>query len=475
MRFLITGLMLCVPALAQEAVSYRLRYTPPGGSVQVTLRAPDVSAGPQTLVIPRAIPMGYGEQPYDRFVGKVAAFAAGGSGLDVSRQDGPRWRLGGGGRRLERVEYEVDIAAMEREILGASDASKVRPGYLGLLGYSVFGYLEGREESRIEVQVEGPSDWPVFLTLAPRAPPPAGSASAKAANFYALADSQIAMGPALRVARIEGSPALYTAIYAEGAVDPAVVGRVVREAMDAVSAYFGSTPFPHYTAYLELLKPVTPRHSYGFSMEHLDSATFFLAHEGGLTAAAPPQDLARTRFNYAHHFAHAWIPKRCYSEGYFPFQWELAPVLDTIWFSEGFGQYAAMAAIADTLPAAEGARYLQDLVQRRFRSSLAEAPPFIRKMPLVELSRVASTRYSEDFRTGRTVFSRGGLMAAEMDQRIRERTGGGKTLRDALRHLVEWSARNRRPFRLEELPELLEAGAGVPVREVFDKWLRPLE
>ena len=32
---------------------------------------------------------------------------------------------------------------MEREILGASDSSRARPDYVGLLGYSVFGYLEG--------------------------------------------------------------------------------------------------------------------------------------------------------------------------------------------------------------------------------------------------------------------------------------------------------------------------------------------
>ena len=43
-------------------------------------------------------------------------------------------------------------------------------------------------------------------------------------------------------------------------------------------------------------------------------------------------------------------------------------------------------------------------------------PAFIREMPLVPLSRIGSTRYSEDFRTGRTLFSRGALLAAELDE-----------------------------------------------------------
>jgi predicted metalloprotease with PDZ domain len=174
----------------------------------------------------------------------------------------------------------------------------------------------------------------------------------------------------------------------------------------------------------------------------------------------------------AHHFAHAWIPKRAYGEGYFPHLWETAPVLDTIWFSEGFGQYAALDALAD----AEGndaAVFRARFVQRRFRSWLTEAPPFLLRLPLVEVSRIASTRYSEDFRTGRTAFSRGGLMAAEMDERIRSESGGQKRLRDALRFLVKWSQREKRGFRIEELPAIFSEATGVETRDILEKWLAP--
>jgi len=50
-------------------------------------------------------------------------------------------------------------------------------------------------------------------------------------------------------------------------------------------------------------------------------------------------------------------------------------------------------------------------------------------LSLVELSRVASTRYSEDFRTGQLVFSRGGLLAAALDDHITAWTRGAKSLR----------------------------------------------
>ncbi len=243
--------------------------------------------------------------------------------------------------------------------------------------------------------------------------------------------------------------------------------------MAQVLDYFGNAPFSHYTVHQELLRPLSERHSYGFSMEHLDSATFYLSDDRGITSSSQQRELDRTSYNFAHHFAHAWIPKRAYNKGYFPFTWELAPVLDTIWFSEGFPQYAAIEAIADTMPEEQGLEYRERMLQMRFRRNLETAPLFIRQMSAVELSRVASTRYSEDFRTGRNVFSRGGLMAAAMDALIREKSGGTKRLRDGLRYLMDWSQKNQRPFTIEELPAIFKEATGVDTSDVLNRWLEP--
>jgi len=311
----------------------------------------------------------------------------------------------------------------------------------------------------------------VNTTLAPAAPPPLAKATGDAVDFYALADSQVAMGPELRVLRAPSAAPLYLAGYAEGPADPAHTAALVARAMDALVAYFGTTPFAHYTAVVELLKPLSPDHRYGFSMEHLDSSHYFLGADEGVTEQAPERQQRRVLFNFAHHLAHSWIPKRASGEGYFPFSWELAPVIDTIWLSEGFARYAALEALADAFPTEEGAAY-RNAVLDTLRSTLAGMPPFIREMPLVQLSRVASTRYSEDFRTGRTLFSRGALLAEALDERIRKESGGRKRFRDFLRHLVAWSARERRGFRLDELPGLLRDATGVEARDVWEPALR---
>jgi predicted metalloprotease with PDZ domain len=362
---------------------------------------------------------------------------------------------------------------MERDVHAASDASRIRDGYLGALGYSVLAYVDGFESPPARLRIEGPAGWPVFSTLAPRWPLQAAPVDATATDFYALADGQIVMGPRADVRRLTASPVpLYLATYAEGPVDLDRLGRLAATAFDRVRTYFGSVPFAHYTVHQELLQPLSPAHEYGMSMEHLDSSTYYLLASAGITAQSTPQDDARVLYNFAHHMAHAWVPKRVAGTGYFPFQWELAPVLDSIWFAEGFGQYAAIVAVAAGTP--DPAAFREQMLARRFRANLESAPPFLRRLPLVELSRVASTRYAEDFRTGRLVFSRGGLMAAALDDRLLQRTQGQKSLRDALRYLVEWSARARRGFAVDELAGLIQEATGVDTRDIIDTWLRPL-
>jgi predicted metalloprotease with PDZ domain len=217
-----------------------------------------------------------------------------------------------------------------------------------------------------------------------------------------------------------------------------------------------------------------PQHVYGFSQEHIDSGTFTLALGAALGAASPAEEIERTRFNFAHHMAHSWIPKRAYGVGYRPFSWEMTPVIDTVWFNEGFGRYAAIAAMAGGMPAAAGEAFRQRHLAR-LREILATAPAFIRRMPLEVLSREASFLYAADFRSGMNIFARGALMAAEMDDRIRLRSGGKRSLREALAGLLAWSAAHPGPFETHDLPTRFAAATGVDVSDILDKWQKPLE
>ena len=62
------------------------------------------------------------------------------------------------GETVERIEYRVDIARMEAQIHDAVSTSKVRHGYAGLLGYSVFAFVDGLADRKIELHVKAPKD-----------------------------------------------------------------------------------------------------------------------------------------------------------------------------------------------------------------------------------------------------------------------------------------------------------------------------
>lgn len=477
------GVLSAAPLSAQTAVSYALAPAAvgavgPSSLMRVTLTLPrDVAAPAATLIMPRAIPMGYAQVPYDQFVRVTAARSRSGAPAVVGRGDGPRWWVtsAGPGDPVASIEYEVDLAAMEANVLSGGDSSRARDGFVGLLGYSVFAYVEGFEDRAVDLAISPPPDrpdWPVFSTLAPKAPAAPGPMRTGARDFYDLADSQILMGPLFRVRKLKAAPDLFLAIHAEGPADEDVMSPLAEEAFEALVRYFGAAPFSHFTLLFQYLKPLSPQHTYGFSMEHMQSATIGALASAAPTAKSTDRERSAFRYNLAHHIAHAWIPKRCAGEGYFPFRWELAPLIDTIWLSEGFGQYAAADALSDLLPpSTDGRPYREVLVESRFRNTLRDMPDFLKRMPLVQLSRTASTFYSEDFRTGRTVFARGGLMAWEMDERMRSATNGKRRLRDALRALVAWSGREKRAFSIEELPAIFETATGVDTREVMERWL----
>jgi predicted metalloprotease with PDZ domain len=469
--------ILCDPARVCAAtsqvaqVAYEMRYAgadDPRVSIRITPGSP--FPAPAALVIPRSYPGGYSFVPYDDFIEDVHVFAPDGQSIECKKAaDGPRWTIGQEGERISRIEYRVNVVRMEDRIRGSVDSSKIRKNYVGLLGYSVFGYIDGLERAPVTLQVDGPGDWPVLSTLDPRATVLKGTTKAQAASYDILADSQVVMGPGVQLRKLPGKIDLLVAVYSEADEDVDAESRLAREALDRVQEYFGDTPFPAYTLVLELLRP-REGHDYNFSQEHDTSGTFSLSVDRATSAHSADSHNYSALFNYAHHMAHSWVPKRVWGVGYRPFNWELTPVIETIWFNEGFGRYAGMQALAAGLPDGERKTRREREITRT-RGFLDAAPLFIKRMPLTLLSQEASFLYATDFRTGMNIFGRGFLMAVEMDDRIQAQTGGKKSMRDAFRALLAWSVKNQRALQVEEMTRIISESTGVDVHDIVAHWI----
>lgn len=459
-------LLVMLPAAGLQAqVHYTLSYTDTTSSqIVVTIEPARPMPAPVELVMPRSVPGDYAVTKYDLFVDSPRVFDAAGRMAAMTRNDlgAPRWACTDSGFTVQRIVYSVDLKKMDAVLHAASDKSIVRPGFAGLLNYSVLGWIDGCDRQPATCSIRTAPSWPIFSTLAPAASPAEGALDIKSSDYYTLADGQTFIGPRFRVKEYPALVPVFIADYSEaGQADLDNYGWMETQSLAILKDYFGELPFPYYCALFRECVRLPDDDPGNFAMEHLQSSTFFGDTDRIQTTRLPESRLWRMIPSYLHHMAHAFIPLRCYGDNYRPYVLEIPPVIDDIWFNEGYMWYI----VADTLK--------NKGMLESFRKTVFEGAPDIQQLSLTDLSRVASTQYAEDFRLGEAVFSRGALMAAEINDYLKAKTGGRSSMRTVYRYLYAWSRKNNRPFTLAEFPGLLQAATGIDITAIYDKWQQP--
>ena len=452
------GFILLVSSSAFAQLKYELTYRDTSsGRVTVNIRFESGTEKGFVFCMPRSVPGAYSILFYDRYVKNIRAEDASGKTYPMKHHpdNAPKWKADSG-MNYTGMSYEVDIRKMQDDL--GSDASVIRLGYIGILNYSVFGWIEGREAEPVNCRFLAIEGWPVYSTISPKEMPSKGNETVSCSNYYQLADGQTMMGPAFQVKKFAGLVPLYVSSYAdEGKEYLGDVGWWGVESMKILKDYFGDIPFTHYTIvrqYLHLLDSAGTT----LAMEHMNSATFTGRSAEMLTAPVDTAIRFRRMFGILHHMGHSYLPLRCYGDNYRPYVMTMAPVIRNIWFNEGFIWFLCL----DTLKS--------PALLKRLEDNTLHADPEIAALSLFALSEIASTQYGSDFRIGQATFSRGAMMAREMNEQIIRETGGKKSMKDALRYVYEWSRKNRRPFTMEEFPKILTSATGVDVTGIYEKW-----
>ncbi len=461
--FLLSLFLSSIISFAQ--VHYTLTYRDSSKSIlkiSIQLSSPIANAN---FVMPRSIPGGYQIYTYDKYIEQVEAFSSNGEKQNMIKDedDAPRWYCTDTTKKIVRIEYDVNLHKMEKQEL-PGDASIIRSGFAGLLNYSIFGWIDGTEKQSVQCTIETFDQWPIFSTIQPSATPEKGKLNFKTDNFYTLADGQTFMGPRFRIKEYPALVPLFVASYCQTA-DEYLDDYAEQEkiSMGILKDYFGELPFPYYSIMLRKAIPLEPVSAPALAMEHLQSSTFFGDTSGMRISPMTKDQIMRTIPTYLHHMSHAFIPLRCYGDTYKPYVMEIPPIINNIWFNEGFMWFLPY----DTLKNKRWGKIFSDNVYN--------TSPLIKKMSLQQLSEIASTMYGIDFRLGKAVFSRGAMMAIDMNNYIKEKTGGKKSMKDVLRYLYQWAKENRRPFTMEEFPSLINKAAGVDLNKIYEKWQEPIE
>jgi len=438
---------------AQEKISYLLNKKADTNKITIQITFDALPASEANLVIPRSAPGTYILTNYIAFVDDVVGYSTTGKQLQGMIGDGSFFTFGESNEPLNKVSYTVDIEKMEIDLLDASTSSKAREDYMGLFGYSVFGFIEGMEAEAINLRINTDPSWPIFSTLRPDTDRNFGTDTYEVENYAALVDAQYLLGKGVQVIRVEEAPIpLFVVAYAATADNLEGIGNTGLSSLQKLAEYFGYIPMPHYTIVYEFLEPISARHDYGFNMEHLNSMT---AHRDISLEYIPNRDLS----TIIHHMGHSWVPLRSWGEGYRPFAWQVAPLIETIWLNEGFIWYVSFQQI------------LSDEARLNWwKSNIDNAPDFIKTKTLKELSLLGSTQYASDFRIGKNLFSRGALMAYDLDEYIQKQTDGKKSFKDAILGLLNWSKDNQRAFKYNEIEPIMSKATGVDLSLIWNKW-----
>ncbi|GAA4812039.1 hypothetical protein GCM10023330_19110 [Litoribaculum gwangyangense] len=447
-------------SVSQNRIVYTLNHTTNSGKINIEMEFDTLKANFIKLVIPRSGPGTYDLTNYLAFVSDVNGYSTSGKTLKGLIGDGSYFIFEEKDEMLNKISYEVDVKKMELDLLGAFASSKMREDYLGILGYSVFGFIEGYQKNGIILKINTNKNWPIFSTLRPAIDRNKGVDTYEVDNFDILADAQFLLGNEVQVYQVKESKIpLFVAAYAETPISVEEIGRRGLLSLNGLEDYFGYIPMPHYTMCYEFLKPLSEHHSYGFSMEHLNSMTASL----NISNAIKEYDENARIGGIVHHMGHSWLPLRSYGTGYRPFEWQTAPIIETIWLNEGFIWYVSFYNVL-------GFKRILNF----FNSTIDEAPEYIQDKSLKDLSILGSTQYSMDFRIGKNLFSRGALLAHDLDVLIQKETKGVKSFKDAILGLLKWTEVNKRAFEYNEIESIMSKSTSVDLSKVWNKWQKPI-
>ena len=458
------ALALVVPALAvpdrafaqaPEPVSYTVRFPAPATHyAELEASVPTDGRAAVELMMATWTPGSYLIREYARHVEALRATSPAGRGLPVVKSDKNRWRVETGG--ADRIVVTWRVYCREMSVR----TNWVEADFAMLNGAPTFLTLADDGPRVHDVRLELPPGWADSVTALPPAPG-GGPHAYRAANFDTLVDSPILAGnPARYAFTVDGTPHALVNIGEDGVWDgprsAADVERIVREQHDT----WGFFPYERYL-FLNMLVEA------GGGLEHVDSTLL-------MTSRWTTRDrdrYLRWLVLVSHELFHAWNVKRLRPAALGPFDYEDEVLTPSLWMVEGLTVYYGLLAVhradlstrEEFLEGLSGQIAALQTTPGRLVQTVADAShdAWIKYYRPDENSRNTSVSY----------YTKGAVIGFLLDARVREATGGRRSLDDVMRAAyVRYSG--ERGFRPGEFEAVASEVAGVDLGPWFDRAVR---
>lgn len=399
---------------ASAPITYRLRF-PDAARHYVDVEATYPTAGQPRVELMMAVwtPGSYLVREFARNVEAVEVVTPAGATPVKTRKN--RWAVDTGGAPRVTVRYRVYGREMSVR------TNWVESRYALLNGAPTFLTLVGGLKRPHHVTLELPAAWPRAMSgLAAGAD---GPASFVAADFDTLVDSPIVAGDLAVYEFSQGGKPHYLVNVDEGGSwnGTRAVGDVQRIVAEAEKMW-GGLPYDKYV----FINMITES---GGGLEHKNS-TVLMASRWAMG----------TREGYvgwlnlvSHEFFHVWNVKRLRPVALGPFDYETENYTPSLWVSEGLTSY-----YGDLLVARAGLsnepEYLS-MLSGEIRT--VETTPGRFVQPVTQASYDAWIKYyrpdENSSNTSVSYYTKGAVIGALLDARIRFATGNAKSLDDVMR------------------------------------------
>jgi len=457
--------------------SYTLRFPDPGTQyLQVELVLPAAAPGTE-LQMASWTPGSYLIRDYARHVDRVTATADDGSAISVTRPSKDTWVLSWQGDSASDTDSQGAPAAKDvvvRYRLHASTLSVrgnwVEPDFAVLNGAPTYLVPKGHLDATYDVRLELPDAWPRISTALP--PHPSGEANRfRVGHYDVLVDSPIVLGD--------------SSVHTFELVDPARPDRTVRhrlvhegdvDAWDTarsardveritaeIIAFWGGIPYQDYT-YLNLVVGARG------GLEHKES-TLMMAHRW---ATEKRGDRISWLGLVSHEYFHTWNVKRLRPAPLGPFDLSTEVYTKSLWVAEGLTSY-----YDDLLLRRAGLMNDEEYLDKLSSSIRSvQGKPGRHNRSLEDASHDAWIKYykrdANHDNVSVSYYTKGSIVGWLLDAEIRDKSGGWRTLDDALR-LAYTRHSGERGFTPQEFEAACEEVAGAPLDDFFDRYVRGTE
>lgn len=455
-------------AFAEEPIRYVVRFPQPHTHyLEVTASVP---AGRPEVELSMAVwtPGSYLIREYPRFVEAFDARDTRGNALRWEKTRKNRWRVYAGDSPAIEVRYKVYAREM------AVQGNWVDSSFAMLNGAPTFLTLAGGGERRHEVRLELPAAWKKSISGMKEGPAPH---TWIAEEYGELVDSPIYAGNApIHEFTVAGKRHYLVnegeGPWWDGPASAADVARIVAE----YARMFGGLPYGKYV-FFNLLTGAggglehrnstwmnTSRWSYGNTQD---------APEGAPDPSAPrPRRPARLGWLglVSHEYFHLWNVKRLRPVELGPFDYEKENYTRSLWLAEGLTSYYGPLALAR----AKLATREQTLRAMSQAISALQDTPGRLVTPVEQASYdawIGLYRRTENTpNTTISYYTKGQVIGLLLDARIRQASGGAKSLDDAMR-LAYQRYSGPRGYTPQEFRAVCSEVAGVDLSAWFRRVL----